>query len=279
MFKHTIVITGITLLTMLGAVAGTVTTPTVNVTVTNTSGNALIQQFDPSLGTLTGITLNFGPATISDDISISDFEEGGTINITYNLGHEVTFDLPVGSPYVTEDFQALNCSGSGAEFSNCNNFRIAFHSSSRRHKFRPLRRSTSTVHRIGQCSRLPYAPSLVENLVTSTPTNSSRSDPWGHEPVADHYGIDHIYIRCGRCCSGTGLYRYDRHRTRRSDVAGPEASFRRSRTRLEPVQPRGRILSSLAVSGDLFQEVVQERSHMDLILKFGRTHRFALSAY
>ncbi len=68
MFKHTIVITGITLLSAFGAVAGTVTTPTVNVTVTNTSGNALLQQFDPSLAAsipANPADLTFGVANLS----------------------------------------------------------------------------------------------------------------------------------------------------------------------------------------------------------------------
>lgn len=172
MFRQTIVITGITLIASLGAFAGQITTPTVNVTVTNTSGNALIQQFDPSLGTLTGVTLNFGPAAISDTIFISDFEQGGTINITYNLGHFVTFTLPVNGPYTPEDFQALNCSGSGPEFSNCSNTEdISFVFSAT--SFDLTSAPQAPFLGLGTVA-FPYSPSLVESLVTSTPANPSN---------------------------------------------------------------------------------------------------------
>jgi hypothetical protein len=171
--KRTIVITGIALISALAASAGQITTPTVNVTVTNTSGNALIQQFDPSLGTLTGVTLNFGPASISDLTSISDFEQGGTINITYNMGHMVTFALPVNGPYTPEDFQGLSCTGSGAEFSNCSNSQaISF-------TFGATSFDLSTAPQapflgLGTVA-FPYAPSIIENLVgTSIPANPSN---------------------------------------------------------------------------------------------------------
>jgi len=170
--KQPIIITGITLLSSLTALAGQITTPVVNVNVTNTSGNALLQQFDPSLGTLTGVTLHFGSASISDSNSIIDNEQGGTIDITYLLGHQVTFTLPAGGPYVPADAQNLNCSGGGAEFSNCsnsNNISFIFPAID----FDLTSAPQAPFLGLGTVA-FPYAPSLIENLVTSTPTNPAN---------------------------------------------------------------------------------------------------------
>lgn len=103
--------------------AGTVTIPLATVTETSpTVGGVLIlPQFNNSLGTLTGVTLSFGTGTVAANIGISDLEgTGGNINITYDLGYEVTFNFP-GGFYNPQTSQNLNCSGFGVEISSCNN--------------------------------------------------------------------------------------------------------------------------------------------------------------
>ena len=89
----------------------TVALPTVTETSPTVGGIVTLPQFDSSFGTLTGVELDFGPAYISANTEIADFEEGGNINITYSLGYQVTFTLPYGGPFVVEDAQDLNCSG------------------------------------------------------------------------------------------------------------------------------------------------------------------------
>jgi len=134
--------------------------PTVNETSPTVGGTITLPQFNVP-GTLTAVTLNFGAGSISADTSITDIEPGGgPIDITYNLGYEVTFNLPVGGPYVAEDFQGLNCSGAGVEISSCTN--------SQDISFTPLNGSFDLSADISAflSGTVPvtYTPGLVEQL-------------------------------------------------------------------------------------------------------------------
>ncbi len=125
-----------------------------------------------ALGTLTGVTLNIGSTKISSDTATSDFQQGGTINITYNLGHFVTFSLPGGGTFVPEDFQSLNCLGQGPEFSSCSAAQaISF-------TYVP-----STIDLTGAIAgpflglgtfAIPFTPTIVEDVVTSIPANPAN---------------------------------------------------------------------------------------------------------
>jgi len=153
----------------IGLSAGTITTalPTVNETSPTVGGNITLPQFNSAFGTLTGVTLNFGPGSIAANTEITDFEQGGTIDITYNMGYEVTFNLPVGGPFVPEDFQAVTCSGSGAEFSNCDATNAI--------SFSPLSGSydlsSDAAAFLSGSVNVSYTPALVEQLVSSTPAH------------------------------------------------------------------------------------------------------------
>ena len=158
------------LLSAAGMYADTMTValPTVTETSPTVGGIVTLPQFNSALGTLTGVELDFGPASISANTEISDFEEGGTINITYSLGYQVTFNLPVGGPFVVEDAQDLNCSGSGPEFSNCD--------SSQGISFSPINGSydlsSDAAAFLSGTVPMSYTPTLIESLVgSSTPTN------------------------------------------------------------------------------------------------------------
>ena len=145
--------------------AATVTVPLGDVTDTSpTVGGVLVlPEFNNALGTLTGVTLNFGPGTVSANIGISDLEPaGGNINITYNLGYDVTFNFP-GGFYNPQDSQNLNCSGFGVEISSCNNSTAIAGSG--------LAASADlsgflALFEAGNVD-VPYTPTLIEELVGS----------------------------------------------------------------------------------------------------------------
>jgi hypothetical protein len=173
MFNHARTLSVLLLLSAAGLSAGTLTIalPTVNETSPTVGGIVILPQFNSSLGTLTGVSLDFGPASISADTEISDFEPGGTINITYSLGYQVTFTLPVGGPFVVEDAQDLNCSGFGPEFATCD--------SSQGISFSPINGSydlsSDAAAFLSGTVPVSYTPTLIESKVGgSTPTNPSN---------------------------------------------------------------------------------------------------------
>lgn len=149
-----------------------VTLPTVNETSPTVGGTLTLPQFDSSLGTLTGVSLDFGAGSIFANTSISDVQPaGGTIDITYNLGYQVTFNLPVGGPFVPADFQQLNCTGSGTEISACSNS-LAISLSNLGGTFDL---SSDAAAFLAGSVAVTYTPSLVEQLVgSSTPTNPAN---------------------------------------------------------------------------------------------------------
>lgn len=154
----------------LSATTLTTTLPTVN--ETTIAGTLVLPQFNAALGTLTGVTLNLGLGTLQANTSISDFEgTGGVINITYDLGYAVTFALPVVGNYVAQDFQPLNCSGSGAEISSCSNS-LALSLSNLGGSFDL---SPDAAAFLSGPVNVPYTPSSIQTLVgTSVPTNPSN---------------------------------------------------------------------------------------------------------
>ena len=167
-------ISALLLASAIGMSAGTLTTvlPTVDETSPTVGGTISLPQFNSSLGTLTGVTLNFGAGSIFADTAISDFEgTGGNIDITYDLGYQVTFNLPVGGPFVAADYQPLTCSGSGPEISSCSNSQGISNT--------PISgsydlSSDAAAFLTGPVS-VTYTPSQVEQLVGSpTPANPSN---------------------------------------------------------------------------------------------------------
>ena len=158
----------------IGMFAGTLTTvlPTVDETSPTVGGTISLPQFNSALGTLTGVTLNFGAGSIFADTAIGDFEPtGGNINITYDLGYQVTFTLPVGGPFVAADYQPLTCSGSGPEVSSCNHSQgISDTPISGSYDLS----SDAAAFLTGPVS-VTYTPSLVKQLVGS-PTPASPAD-------------------------------------------------------------------------------------------------------
>ena len=172
MFKRLIVLSGILSIPAVQSYAGTITTPDVLINVTTSAGSVLLQQFDPSLGTLTGVTLNIGKTTISDTAIMSDVEATNVITITYNLGHMVTFTLPGGGTFVPLVAQNLTCSGVGNEFTSCSNL-----------VENSLVLNASTVDLTSAIPgsflglgtfAIPYSPALIESLVSSIPSNPSN---------------------------------------------------------------------------------------------------------
>jgi hypothetical protein len=166
MSKRFIFMAGVWWSTILTLPASTLTIPLGTVTETSpTVGGVLVlPQFNNSLGTLTGVTLNFGPGTANANIGISDLEPtGGSINITYNLGYQVTFSLPNGS-YNPGIEQNLNCSGFDVEISSCNN--SAAIAGTNEMSSDDLS-AFAALFEAGNVD-ITYTPSLVEQLVGST---------------------------------------------------------------------------------------------------------------
>jgi hypothetical protein len=147
--------------------AASVTVPLATVTDTSATlgGLLILPEFNNSLGTLTGVTLNFGPGSVAANIGISDLEpSGGTINITYQLGYAVTFDLPVGGPFVAQDAQNITCSGFNVEISSCNSsMAISLNTIAGSYDLS----SFAPFFEIGNVD-LTYTPSLIEQVVGST---------------------------------------------------------------------------------------------------------------
>ena len=173
MFNHARTLGVLLLLSAAGLYADTMTValPTVTETSPTVGGIVTLPQFDSSLGTLTGVELDFGPAYISANTEIADFEQGGNINITYSLGYLVTFTLPYGGPFVVEDAQNLNCSGFGPEFATCDN--------SQSISFSPVNGSydlsSDAAAFLSGTVPVSYTPTLIESQVgLSTPTNPSN---------------------------------------------------------------------------------------------------------
>ena len=173
MFKRLGSTAAILFASALGLSAATLTVPLGVVTDTSPTlgGTLVLPQFNSSLGTLTGVELDFGAGSVSADLAISDIEPGGIIDITYLMGYEVTFTLPAVGPFVAEDAQNLNCSGSGPEIASCTNSEsIAFSSISGSFDL-----SADLAAFLSGTVNVPYTPSLVETLVgTPSPLHPSN---------------------------------------------------------------------------------------------------------
>lgn len=123
MIRRTIFIFGLLMTAAAATGFGAQITQTLTtLTVSGTGGGTwYLPQFNNSLGTLTGVLLNFGQGQIRANDGISDLENSNRINITYNLGYQVTINMPGIAPYVPNAYTALTCSGTATEVTTCSN--------------------------------------------------------------------------------------------------------------------------------------------------------------
>ena len=83
--------------------------------------NATLPQFDPSLGTLTGITLFYNNVNLTQNANVASIVGAGTSSIfaDFTTGADVTLpNIPEIQPLV-QLFQNFGCSASGKEFNSC----------------------------------------------------------------------------------------------------------------------------------------------------------------
>jgi hypothetical protein len=159
-------------LTGIAAHAGSITIPLTTVVETSPTvgGNLVLPQFNSSLGTLTGVTLDFLPGSISVNIAISDFETPGPISIAYDLGYSVSFDI-FGGGLIIQDVKQLQCISSAIEVAACDDSAtIGFPTSDT-----PFDLTPQLALFLSGPVLIPYAPSVTQNpVVTPVPVSPSH---------------------------------------------------------------------------------------------------------
>jgi PEP-CTERM motif len=154
--------------------AGTLTTilPTVNEASPTVGGTISLPEFNSALGTLTDVTLNFGAGSVFADTAISDIETtGGTINITYDLGYQVSFSLVGELLLEAGNYAPLTCSGFSPETVICDNSGVVSYTQPPE----SFDLSSDLAAFLTGPVSVPYTPSVVEySLGPTTPASPSN---------------------------------------------------------------------------------------------------------